>query len=227
MNLYVIEVRHPKLRGYGILTYFVGRNDLEVYEFLRDAHLNGEDFITTYADNERDAADECYGGSPERAQEYRNRIINNKGTLYGDRFEFSENIVNEYGWELVHENVTPQELQTLVNLGIELRPKGIKMQRVTKRSLNKQLTNFNGYGKTDTNFKEMLKVLYDQGLVLSEGKIEYSDGMASKSYNYKISSGETSEDGDWVETKVIGYLSATKYFINGLDNPYEILVYMS
>jgi hypothetical protein len=98
---------------------------------------------------------------------------------------------------------------------------------MTKNKANKLIQDFNGYNKTDGDFINMIHTLYNEGLSLLDGKVEYSNDMSNKHYFYKVVEDKYDEKDDWLEGKTIGYLSAYKCFVRGIDNNYEILAYIS
>jgi len=93
-----------------------------------------------------------------------------------------------------------------------------------RKQLNKAIDVFNGYNKEDYHFTAMMKTIYGygSGMALVDGKVDYTDDMSRKEYHYRVVENFEEED-----ERTVGYLSATKYFLRGLDNPYEILVYVS
>ena len=100
---------------------------------------------------------------------------------------------------------------------------------MTINRLNKFVSKYNGYGKTDIDFKNMFDVFTQYGLMLLDGNIEYSDDMTSKRYNYRIVEEVYNEEFDQIEEgKTVGYLTAMKCWrTDDLEQPFEILVYVS
>lgn len=99
--------------------------------------------------------------------------------------------------------------------------------KISKNTVNKLLSEFSGYGKTDNDFVAMFRKLYAMGLSLLDGDVDYNGDMTTKHYKYRVVTGSTDENGDWYEEKTLGWLVADKCFINGIDKPYEILAYLS
>ena len=98
---------------------------------------------------------------------------------------------------------------------------------MTRRKINNLIYHHNGHGKTDADFNAIIQTFYANGLQLLEGNIEYSPDMTNKRYSYRVAELKYDEYEDVCEGKTIGYLSAVKYFLSGLDKPYEILAYVS
>ncbi|GHU51670.1 hypothetical protein AGMMS49975_05840 [Clostridia bacterium] len=98
----------------------------------------------------------------------------------------------------------------------------------TIRKANDLIRNYQGYGKEDKDFTAMLHELYNAVLSLLNGEVEYNSDMTSKHYFYKVVEDKTDDEtGEWYEGRTVGYLSAYKCFVRGLDEPYEILAYVS
>ena len=95
------------------------------------------------------------------------------------------------------------------------------------KRLNRLIADFNGYGKEDRDFTAMVNVLYNNGYSLFDGKIKYTNDMTAKHYKYRIVKDSVDGNGDYCEGKTVGYLTAYKSFVRGIDNPYEILAYVS
>ena len=98
---------------------------------------------------------------------------------------------------------------------------------MTRRQVNNLIYEYNGYNKTDDDFVKMIRTFYDNSFQLLDGQIEYTPDMTSKRYSYRVAELKFDENEDVIEGKTIGYLSAVKYFLRGLDNPFEILAYVS
>ena len=100
---------------------------------------------------------------------------------------------------------------------------------MTIKQLNRLVNKYNGYNKTDRDFKSMIDVFAQYGLMLLNGNIEYSDDMTSKRYNYRIVEEVYNEEFNQVdEGKTVGYLTAMKCWrTDDLEQPFEILAYVS
>jgi hypothetical protein len=98
---------------------------------------------------------------------------------------------------------------------------------MTAKRANALITGYNGYGKTDDDFTAMIHSLNAGGLSLMDGEVEYSPDMTNKHYFYRLAEDRYDNNGDWYEGKTVGWLSAYKCFVRGIDNLYEILAYVS
>lgn len=100
---------------------------------------------------------------------------------------------------------------------------------MTARQLNKLVCKYNGFGKTDKDFKDLFELFEQYGLMLLDGDIKYSPDMTSKKYTYRIANEVYNEEFNQVEEgKTVGYFTALKCWrTNDLEQPYEILSYVS
>lgn len=98
---------------------------------------------------------------------------------------------------------------------------------MTIRKLNNMIYGFNGYEKEDNDFTAMIHTLHNAGMMLMDGEIEYNSDMTNKHYKYRLAETIIDEYDQVVDGKTIGYLSAYKCFVNGIEKPYEILAYVS
>jgi DNA-binding winged helix-turn-helix (wHTH) protein len=91
-----------------------------------------------------------------------------------------------------------------------------------RKGINKAIDVFNGHGKEDYHYNALIQTIYGRGFALVDGSAEYNNEMTQKRHNYRVVENYEEEN-----ERTVGYLSVTKYFLNGVDNPYEILAYVS
>lgn len=119
INLYKIVFSHsaPKDTEEGIKGYILAHNDVEVYECI-DKEFNNGCWKDTEADNEmfqRDGVVSQTGG-----ETFREKIIRLKGEINDEDFVFDDAYygIKLLGWELVAEDVAPEDFSKSIELGI-------------------------------------------------------------------------------------------------------------
>ena len=119
INLYKIVFSHsaPKDTEYGIKCFFLAHNEEEVYDYI-DFEYNGQCWRDNEKDNEmfqRDGLDSKTGG-----ETFREKIIRLRGDINDENRDFSDAYygVSFYGWELVAEDVDPEDFSKSITLGI-------------------------------------------------------------------------------------------------------------
>lgn len=100
---------------------------------------------------------------------------------------------------------------------------------MTIKQLNRLVDKYNGYNKTDNDFRNLFSLFGLYKLMLLDGEINYSPDMTSKRYNYRIVEEVYNEEFDQIdEGKTIGYLTAVQSWrTDDLEQPFEILAYVS
>lgn len=100
---------------------------------------------------------------------------------------------------------------------------------MTIKQLNRLIDKYNGYNKTDNDFRNLFSLFGLYKLMLLDGEINYSPDMTSKRYNYRIAEEVYNEEFDQIdEGKTIGYLTVVQCWrTNDLEQPFEILAYVS
>ena len=99
---------------------------------------------------------------------------------------------------------------------------------MTTRQLNTMVDKYNGLGKTDKDFVDMLLEIQSKDLLLFDGENDYDSSMTRKDYRYRICELKIDEFEQVVEGKTIGYLRAMKCWrTKDLEMPFEILAYVS
>ena len=109
MNLYEIVFKHyaPKDSESGIIGYILKGSDGDVMRFLSNyPKINGR---TIYMSIDESDDEETYG-----------RVLSCRGTMYDEEWEVSDLYygATTYGWKLVKENISDEEVKVLVGLGI-------------------------------------------------------------------------------------------------------------
>ncbi|MGZ9868171.1 hypothetical protein ACU3L3_07090 [Priestia endophytica] len=129
MNLYEIMLEHysPKDSEKGIFTYLVAQSDEEVYEWLKanPKLKDGRWLLTTFEDYERDEKTyEIYDDDYEVIGEesFKEKMIRLKGTINDEDQSFDDLYygLTLYGWELVKEDITEEQLKVLEETNISL-----------------------------------------------------------------------------------------------------------
>ena len=116
INLYKIVFSHsaPRDTEYGIKGYVLARNEGEVYDYIDNEFNNG-----TWRDNEEDQVIFPIGNS-EYHETFRGKIIRLRGDI-NDKFrDFTDAYygVSFYGWELIAEDVIPDDFSKHIELEI-------------------------------------------------------------------------------------------------------------
>ena len=119
INLYKIVFSHsaPKDTEYGIKGHILAHNEEDVYDYI-DKEYNGLNWRDVESDNEmfqRDGLDVKTGG-----ETFREEIIRIKGQIHDENFDFSDAYygILLLGWELVAEDVDPEDFSKSISLGI-------------------------------------------------------------------------------------------------------------
>ncbi len=120
MNLYKETFIHfsPKDSEFGMRGYFLAENDRRAYDVVYPSDCQTVDQLE-YDEGEFCIEDECYNPGDISVEEARQIVADKRGEInmeielhdlyYGLSFS---------GWELVQENILPQEIKTLTRLGI-------------------------------------------------------------------------------------------------------------
>ena len=111
INLYKIVFSHsaPTDTEYGIKCFFLAHNEEEVYDYI-DFEYNDQ----CWRDNEKNL-DSKTGG-----ETFREKIIRLRGDINDETRDLSDAYygVSFYGWELVAEDVDPEDFSKSITLGI-------------------------------------------------------------------------------------------------------------
>lgn len=113
MNLYKILFAHvaPKDRAKSILGYITAKSDEEVFNILNDkACWDDKDNIDVWDDNIND-----YKETP-----YADHMLKIKGDYFFEDNDYETTYygIEEYGWELVKEDISESEINILTELKI-------------------------------------------------------------------------------------------------------------
>ena len=116
INLYKIVFSHsaPRDTEYGIKGFVLARNEGEVYDYI-DIEFNNR----IWRDNEQDQAlfpidnSDCH-------ETFRGKIIRLRGTINDEYRDFSDAYygISFYGWELIAEDVIPEDFSKSIELEI-------------------------------------------------------------------------------------------------------------
>jgi len=132
VNLYEIRFVHyaPRDDEEGIFNYLVANSDEDVYEWLKsDPELkDGRHIFTGYKFKEED--DEVFEVYNDNyrvigTETFKERMLRLKGDMLDEEAELNDLYYGKtlWGWRLVKENITQQEIDTLLSLGICLETK--------------------------------------------------------------------------------------------------------
>jgi len=97
---------------------------------------------------------------------------------------------------------------------------------LTKRQLSALLAESSGYGKTDADFTALMQKIQED-CSLFDGDINYNTEMTSKRYFFRVTLDAVDKYGDWCEGETIAHIVVYKCFTRGLDDPYEIMGYVT
>lgn len=135
MNLYQINFIHyaQKSSGTGIVTYLVAGSDEEVYEWLKTSPelRNGNYIFTTYQDNEGDEKTfDIYDDDVNLVgrESFKKNIVRSKGCMNNDHILDGLSDLyyglTLYGWEMVKESISKEEIELLEQIEVALEKVG-------------------------------------------------------------------------------------------------------
>ena len=116
INLYRIVFSHsaPRDTEYGIKGFFLAHNEEEVYDYI-DKEFNNR----IWRDNEEDHVLSPIDNSKHH-ETFRGKIIRLKGNINDEERDFSDAYygISFYGWELIAEDVIPEDFSKSIELEI-------------------------------------------------------------------------------------------------------------
>jgi len=128
MNLYAINFTHyaPKDGKEGIITYLVATDDEQVYQYIKsEPEINGSGLYNSYKYNEED--NETYDIYDDKfnvigTETFKEKMIRLKGEMNDEDADISDAYygVTHYGWELVKEGISIEEMGIIKNAGINI-----------------------------------------------------------------------------------------------------------
>jgi hypothetical protein len=134
MNLYKIMFEHfsQKDSQKGILTYLAANSDSEVYEWLK-SEPSSEDWGSIYNNyNHKEEDNEVFNiydndFSIIDQESFRDRMIRLHGDMYDEEVELSDLYYGAtlYGWTLVKENISSDDIKIMRELGVNVERGGI------------------------------------------------------------------------------------------------------
>lgn len=124
MNLYKIIFSHtgPKSTEYGIKCLLLAENDEQVYEWLKsDPTIGYDKLIVGWGDRENDSF-HLYNDEYDiiGSETFKEKMLRLKGDINDESYDFSDAYygINQYGWELLKENVNPYFYSEFMDYGI-------------------------------------------------------------------------------------------------------------
>ncbi|KAF6620659.1 hypothetical protein HFE03_07980 [Paenibacillus sp. EKM102P] len=134
MNLYKIMFEHfsQKDSQNGILTYLAANSDSEVYEWLKSEPYSESwgNIFNNYNYKEKDnEVFDIYDNdfSIIDQESFRDRMIRLHGDMYDEEVELSDLYYGAtlYGWNLVRENISFNDIKIMRDLGVNVEMGGI------------------------------------------------------------------------------------------------------